>query len=75
MKDNNKKTPPPPVHEKEKAMNAFLKAEPQFENVEPLLESPLEITRSMLRLLNMMDETVIIHDDDAPEHNSIRRRL
>lgn len=36
--------------------------EPVFENVRPMLEPPLEITRSFLRGLCMVDETVIVHE-------------
>ncbi len=40
----------------------FLNKEPVFEEVKPLLEPPLEITRDSLRLLNVVDETIIVHD-------------
>jgi hypothetical protein len=37
-------------------------SQPEFEPVRPLLNPPLEITRDMLRLLNMVDENITIHD-------------
>jgi hypothetical protein len=43
-------------------MTEFLTSEPAFEVASPLIDPPLEITRSMLRLLNMVDETVIVND-------------
>jgi hypothetical protein len=43
-------------------IKTFLSQEPVFEEVSQVIDPPLEITRSMLRLLNMVDETVIVTD-------------
>lgn len=42
--------------------NVDLKSSPVFENVKPMLTTPLEITRDKLRMMNMIDENIIIHD-------------
>jgi hypothetical protein len=44
------------------APDAFCNQEPQYEAAQPMLSPPLEITRDMLRLLNVVDETIIVHD-------------
>ncbi|MCW3161788.1 hypothetical protein [Chryseobacterium oryctis] len=43
------------------------KATPVFENVKPMLSTPLEITRDKLRMMNMVDENIIIHDSDIKQ--------
>lgn len=40
---------------------------PAFENVKPMLSTPLEITRDKLRMMNMIDENIIIHDSDIKQ--------
>ncbi len=40
---------------------------PTFENVKPMLSTPLEITRDKLRMMNMVDENIIIHDSDIKQ--------
>lgn len=40
---------------------------PSFENVKPMLTTPLEITRDKLRMMNMIDENIIIHDSDIKQ--------
>ena len=40
---------------------------PVFENVKPMLTTPLEITRDKLRMMNMIDENIIIHDSDIKQ--------
>lgn len=42
--------------------DTFRNQEPRFEDAQPMLDPPLEITRDMLRLLNVVDETIIVHD-------------
>ena len=44
-----------------------LEETPTFENVKPMLTTPLEITRDKLRLMNMVDENIIIHDSDIKQ--------
>ncbi|MDQ6531228.1 hypothetical protein [Flavobacterium sp. LHD-85] len=44
-----------------------LKGTPTFENVKPMLSTPLEITRDKLRMMNMIDENIIIHDSDIKQ--------
>jgi hypothetical protein len=52
----------------------FLDGTPEFESVKPLVEPPLDITRSMLQLLNMRDETVIVHEPDKRGHTTVGTR-
>lgn len=47
--------------------NIDLKGTPTFENVKPMLTTPLEITRDKLRMMNMIDENIIIHDSDIKQ--------
>ncbi|MBB4808307.1 hypothetical protein HNP38_003649 [Chryseobacterium defluvii] len=47
---------------KETKKKIDLKGTPVFENVKPMLSTPLEITRDKLRMMNMIDENIIIHD-------------
>lgn len=44
-----------------------LEGTPSFENVKPMLTTPLEITRDKLRMMNMIDENIIIHDSDIKQ--------
>jgi hypothetical protein len=63
MSDSTNKAPnqEPPVTDDVHTAE-LLRQEPTFETVARVVDPPLEITRSMLRLLNMVDETVIVHD-------------
>lgn len=47
--------------------NVNLEDTPTFENVKPMLTTPLEITRDKLRMMNMIDENIIIHDSDIKQ--------
>lgn len=44
-----------------------LEGTPSFENVKPMLTTPLEITRDKLRMMNMIDENIIIHDSEIKQ--------
>lgn len=50
------------VKVKKPVKNLDLNASPVFEKVKPMLTTPLEITRDKLRMMNMIDENIIIHD-------------
>jgi hypothetical protein len=58
----------PNLAERDAKLSAVLDQDPSFESVRPLMEPPLEITRSMLSLLNMRDETVIVYEPSVPGH-------
>jgi len=45
----------------------FSSATPIFEQPKALLSPPLELTRAKLRGLNMVDETIIIHEEIPKE--------
>jgi hypothetical protein len=44
-----------------------LEGTPSFENVKPMLTTPLEITRDKLRMMNMVDENIVIHDSEIQQ--------
>lgn len=46
---------------KKKATRAFSTPEPRFDPALNMLQPPMEITRSMIRVLRMIDESVIVH--------------
>lgn len=48
----------------------FLKGEPSFETTKTILNQPLEITRAQLRLMNMMDENIEVHEDAEIYHDT-----
>jgi hypothetical protein len=49
--------------DKARNMPAFKTREPVFDKQRTILNPPLEITRSMLMGLNMVDETIIVRDE------------
>lgn len=64
----------PDLAARDAKLSAFLDQQPDFESVRPLIEPPLEITRSMLSLLNMRDETVIVYEDRGPRRDGMPRQ-
>ena len=47
---------------KTKQIKLDKRSKPSFEDVKPFLSVPLEITREKLRMMNMVDENIIISD-------------